>query len=58
MAIFGFFWILIWLLMWLLPMIVSANLARRQGRNVTLWVLLSFFFGWIPTIVLLAVSGV
>ncbi len=55
MAAVGLF---IWLLMWLLPMIISGNLASRQGRNVPLWVILSFFFGWIPTIVLLAMSGI
>ena len=59
MAAVGLFiWLFIWLLMWLLPMIISGNLASRQGRNVPLWVILSFFFGWIPTIVLLAMSGI
>jgi len=43
--------------MWLLPMIVSGTLASRAERSVALWVILSFFFGWIPTLILLAING-
>ncbi|MCY0875396.1 MAG: hypothetical protein OWT28_03875 [Firmicutes bacterium] len=53
----GFLYLLLWLILWLLPMIVSGSLASRAGRSVGLWVILSFFFGWIPTLILLAING-
>ena len=49
---------LLWLIFWLLPMVISGTLASRQGRSVILWLVLTFFFGWIPTIILLALSGI
>lgn len=51
------FFFLLWLIMWLLPMIISGTLASHQDRSVALWVVLTFFFGWIPTIILIAMSG-
>jgi len=51
------FAILAGLVFWLLPIILTGNLAAKQGRNVALWVVVAIFFGWIPCIVLLALSG-
>ncbi|MHB1682315.1 MAG: hypothetical protein ACYCYO_05725, partial [Bacilli bacterium] len=55
--VFAPIFLIIWLLLWLLPMILSGVMAQKQGRNVLLWVVLSFLFGWIPSLILLAFSG-
>lgn len=45
MVIFSF-------IIWIIFMVVNVKLARERTPNPTMWIVLSIFFTWIITIVL------
>lgn len=42
----------------ILPFIINAGLAKSRGKNVVLVLLLTFFFSWIVTLILVFIPKV
>ena len=38
------------------PLVISYKVSKEKNRNYKLWVLLTFFFGWIATVIVLVLE--
>ena len=48
---------IIGVIIWILSVCLTCYLAKRKGRNIALWVVLSVFFSWIALIIIICLKS-